>query len=390
MLPFDPQTPPRAGTGKHRLARDTQAGEAFMRLTSLLFALLLAGGLYWWFALRAPLQDAVMTATEAPPPAETVRNPPVEVVVLESRAEPVVNTLTLRGRTVPNRRVVVTAETEGLVVSEPRRKGARVAEGDLLCRIDPGARPALLQEARAKLAEARIEAEAAQQLSAKGFAPETTRTARMAALEAAQARVEQMELDIARLAIHAPFAGTLEEDAAELGARLGIGDPCATVVDLASLKVAAYVSELEVDQVAPGRRATARLVNGQTAEGRISYVSPVADPETRTFEVEVTLPNEDGRLRAGMTAEIDIALPALEAHRIPQSALTLDDAGRLGVRTAEDGTARFWPVSLVREAPDAVWVTGLPGTAQVIVAGQEFVTEGRAVVAVPLGESALR
>ncbi len=62
----------------------------------------------------------------------------------------------------------------------------------------------------------------------------------------------------------------------------------------------------------------------------------------------------------------------------------------MGVRTAEDGTARFFPVEIVREQPDAIWVAGLPGTARVIVSGQEFVRDGRAVKPVALDESALR
>jgi multidrug efflux system membrane fusion protein len=368
-----------------------------MRLTSLLLALLLAGGLYWWFALRGPAEDAARdaaTVAVAEAPAEAAREAPVEVVVMQSRAEPVVNTLTLRGLTLPNRRVRVTAETEGLVTSEPPRKGEKVARGDLLCRIDPGARAAALKEARARLEEARIEADAAERLADKGFSPETTRATRRAALEAAQARVEQIELDIARLEIQAPFAGTLEDDAAELGTRLGVGDTCATVVDLSSIKVSGYVSELDVERIETGQRAEVRLVTDETVEGEISYISPVADPDTRTFEVEVTLPNPDGHLRAGMTAETGIELPAVEAHRVPQSALTLDDHGRMGVRLAEGGgetaTTRFVPVEIVRETPEAVWIAGLPAEARVIVAGQEFVRVGRAIRPVPLERTALR
>lgn len=362
-----------------------------MRLTSLLLALLLTGGLYWWFAVRGPAGDVVTTAAgTAGAPAEAQKHPPVEVVVLQSRAAPVTNRLTLRGRTVPNRRVAVTAETEGKVVSEPKRKGMAVSEGEVLCRLDPGARPARLKEAEANLAEARIEAEAAERLSEKGFSPETTRVARQATLEAARAAVELIELEIERLEMHAPFAGVLESDAAELGARLGIGETCATLIDLSPVKVSAFVSEREVDRITVGQPATARLVTGETVAGEISHVAQSADPETRTFEVEVALPNEDGRIRAGMTAEIEIGLPPIVAHRIPQTALTLDDGGRMGVRTVENGTAQFHPVEIVREQPDAIWVTGLPEAASVIVGGQEFVREGRAVTAVPVAESALR
>ena len=61
---------------------------------------------------------------------------------------------------------------------------------------------------------------------------------------------------------------------------------------------------------------------------------------------------------------------------LPQSALTLDDDGRLGVRTVSDGRAAFVPVSVVRDTTDGVWVSGLDATAEIIVVGQEYVTDG--------------
>jgi multidrug efflux system membrane fusion protein len=365
-----------------------------MRLTSLVLTLLLGGALYYWFALRAPVDaplrqvDAnAVVAVAAPEPR---RDDPVPVMVLQSRAEPAVTRLTLRGRTAANRNVSVAAETTGLVISQPLRKGATVARGDVLCRLDPGARKAQLLEAQARLAEARIEAEAATTLSRKGFAAETTRMSREAQLGAAQAAVDLVELDIARLEITAPFAGVLETDTAEIGSRLGPGETCATLIDLSSVKVAGYVSETEVDKIAIGQTATARLINGREISGEISFISRVSDPETRTYQVEVTLPNPDGRIRDGMTAELRIDLPAQIAHRLPQSALTLDDDGRIGVRVAESGVARFYPITIIREEVDGVWVGGLPDSASVIVVGQEFVRDGRAVAPAPADGSALR
>jgi multidrug efflux system membrane fusion protein len=351
-----------------------------MRLTSLAFALLSAGALYYWFALRGPAEDAtVAVVTIATTGAGAEQNQPVPVMVLESQAQPTVNVLTVRGRTVAIRNVSVPAETAGLVISQPLRKGTTVAARDVLCRLDPGARAAQLLEAEAGLAEARVEAEAATTLSQKGFASETTRVARQAQLEAAQAQVNLVKLDIARLVIHAPFDGILETDTAEIGSRLGLGDTCATVIDLSSVKVEGYVSEREVDKIEPGQSATARLINERTIPGTISFISRVSDPETRTYLVEVTLPNQDGRIRDGMTAELRIDLPAEVAHLIPQTALTLDDAGRLGVRLAIEGKARFVEIQIIRDAIDGAWITGLPDRASVIVVGQEFVRDGRAI-----------
>jgi multidrug efflux system membrane fusion protein len=155
-----------------------------MRLTSLAFALLLAGGLYYWFAMRGPAGDIEQqpVATAATAPTETVaqQNQTVPVMVIDSQARPTVDQLVLRGRTVAARNVSVPAETAGLVISQPIRKGTNVTEGDVLCKLDPGARAAQLLEVEAGLAEALVEAEAATTLSQKGFASETTRTARQA------------------------------------------------------------------------------------------------------------------------------------------------------------------------------------------------------------------
>jgi len=355
-----------------------------MRLTSIALALLFAGVLYYWFALKGPVDDvaappAAGTIAEATP-AKAGKNPPVPVMVIESLAQPTISVLTLRGRTVASRKVSVPAETAGLVTSPPLRKGTTVTAGDVLCRLDPGARAAQLLEAEAMLAEARVEAEAATTLSQKGFASETSRIASEAQLEAAQAQVDLVKLDIARLVIRAPFSGLLETDTAELGSRLGPGGTCATVIDLSSVKVEGYVSEQEVDLIERSQAASARLINGRIIPGEISFISRVSDPETRTYLVEVTLPNDDGRIRDGMTAELRIDLPAEIAHLIPQTALTLDDSGRLGVRIAVDGKARFVETRIVRDQVDGVWVTGLPESASVIVVGQEFVRDGRAVL----------
>jgi multidrug efflux system membrane fusion protein len=59
--------------------------------------------------------------------------------------------------------------------------------------------------------------------------------------------------------------------------------------------------------------------------------------------------------------------------------MTLNDAGQLGVRIAEDGIVRFVPVRMIRDTANGVWLSGLPDVVDVITVGQEFVTEGVAV-----------
>ncbi|MEM9972071.1 MAG: efflux RND transporter periplasmic adaptor subunit, partial [Pseudomonadota bacterium] len=92
--------------------------------------------------------------------------------------------------------------------------------------------------------------------------------------------------------------------------------------------------------------------------------------------VDIEVDNSDLSIRDGQTAEIGIQADGEVAHLLPQSALTLDNDGRLGVRLVEDNAAAFAPVSVLRDTTEGIWVAGLDEQAEVIVVGQEFVTDG--------------
>lgn len=343
----------------------------------------------------------------------------VNVVAIHSVAQTIDSAVIMRGRTEAARQVTVAAETTGLVISEPLRKGAFVEAGEELCRLDPGTRQSSLAEARARLAEARervpeaeagvteararvreaeINLNAAQRLSQDGFASETRLISAQAAMESAQAGVQRAnsavasakagiegaqaavalaEREIERLRIAAPFAGLLETDTTELGTLMQPGSPCATIIQLNPIKLVGFVPELDVGKVTLGATAGARLTNGDQVRGEVTFVSRSADEQTRTFRVEVTVPNEDLSISDGQTAEILVASDGRTAHLLAQSTLTLDDNGRLGVRTInDDNVVKFMPVSLLRDTAEGVWVTDLPDTVDIIITGQEFVTDG--------------
>ncbi|MEM9550990.1 MAG: efflux RND transporter periplasmic adaptor subunit [Pseudomonadota bacterium] len=346
----------------------------------------------------------------------------VKVVVYKSAAESIGNAVQLRGETEADRQVEVRSETTARVISEPLRKGAFVEEGQLLCQLDIGTRGARLAEARAilseaqskvpeaqarlaeaqaRLEEARINDNAASKLSQGGFASET-RVAQTAAevssaeagiaaaeagLETAQSGIEAAaagfaaaEREIENLEIRAPFAGLLESDSAELGSLLQPGSLCATVIQLDPIKLVGYVPETEVNKVKIGTTAEARLATGQQVSGMVRFLSRSADETTRTFLVEIAVPNEDLSIRDGQTADIVISAEGVEAHMLPQSALTLNNDGTLGVRVVDaENVVDFMPVNVIRDTVEGVWLSGLGASADVIVIGQDFVTAGVAV-----------
>ncbi|MEM7669719.1 MAG: efflux RND transporter periplasmic adaptor subunit, partial [Pseudomonadota bacterium] len=134
--------------------------------------------------------------------------------------------------------------------------------------------------------------------------------------------------------------------------------------------------------------AGARLATRREITGTVTFLSRSADPTTRTFRVEVQVPNLDQAISDGQTADILISSDGANAHLIPQSALTLDDDGKLGVQTvAANERAAFVRVAILRDTTQGVWVAGLPMETRIIVVGQEFVTDG-VPVAVTLRETA--
>jgi multidrug efflux system membrane fusion protein len=121
-------------------------------------------------------------------------------------------------------------------------------------------------------------------------------------------------------------------------------------------------------------------VSGELVEGRICYLAPVAAESTRTFRLELAIPNGDGNLRAGMTAEMRLAADQITAHVLSPALLTLDDSGVVGVKSVNDrNVVEFHAVEIVGSPADGITVTGLPQELRLITVGQGFVKPGERV-----------
>ena len=306
----------------------------------------------------------------------------IDVVTKDSTSSSLASSLKMTGATEASRRVDVRAETSGIVIAAPR-KGQRVRAGDLLCRIDIGNRKARREASVARLQQALTEARAQQTLSDKGFAAANRSSASKVEAEVLRTEIMQIDIEIGQLRITAPFDGVVEGDTAEIGSLLQMGNTCATIVDPDPLRIAGFVPEFRIGELRMGARADAKLVTGESVQGRIVYIAQTADTATRTFEVEIEVPNPDYRLRDAVTAQIEIPLDSYQAHRLPQSALTLNANGDIGIMVDENGEARFREVEILRDDEEGVWITGIGDRAKVIVVGQEYVSDGSRLNATP-------
>ena len=296
------------------------------------------------------------------------------------RATDVAEKVTIRGRTENKRTVQVRSELAGRVVARPVERGDQVAEGDLLCRLANDDRPARVAEASEALRQARIDYEGRLRLKSQGFQSESATAQARALLASTQARLKAARLDVERTMIRAPFDGVVETTDVELGDYVQPGTPCATIVDLDPMLLVGRVSERDVQRMAVGGMAEAVLPTGIVVQGPVSFVGQQAEPTTRTYAMEITVPNADLALRSGITARIDVPVATVMAHKVSPALLALDDKGGVGVRTTDaDNRVHFHTVQIVADDADGVWVTGLPEYTTLITVGQEFVTAGEVV-----------
>lgn len=312
----------------------------------------------------------------------------IGVVTKLSVASQMASELKLTGSTAASRQVEARTETTGMIASTTQ-KGRRVQEGEILCRLKVGDRAARREASVARFKQAQVEEKTQMRLSERGIAAANTVSDARASADIVRAEIKQLDVEIRRLEVRAPFSGVIEGDPAQVGSIMQMGSTCATIVDPDPIRIIGFAPEFRIGDVEIGTTGTAILATGERVQGSVVFIAQSADPATRTFQIDLSVPNPSYTLRDEVTAEISIPLGNQPAHTLPQSALTLDEDGKIGVMIVEDSKATFREVKILRDDSDGLRVSGLGQSAEVIVIGQEYVSEGTPVTTTSLADAHL-
>src|SRR2546421_2859131 len=297
--------------------------------------------------------------------------------------------LTISGRTEADKRVTVTARTGGVLTELKVKRGMSVKKGDIIAILSDEAREAQVAQAQAVTTQKRTELEAKRALILSGTLPRLQLVDLEAQLKAAEASLAAAEAEHERGTVRAPWSGVVHDVAVEVGqaAFSFAGREIASMVALDPLLAVGAVAALPTLGIQSSGIAEVRLVTGERASGKIRFVAKTASPITRTYRVEIELPNADGNIPDGITAEVVLPLAPVVATRVPRSAITFSSAGNLGLRVVDaNDTVEFVPVGVIEDEQSSMWVIGLPDRSRVIVQGQDFVREGQIVDAVGIPE----
>ncbi|MBI1218281.1 MAG: efflux RND transporter periplasmic adaptor subunit [Rhodobacteraceae bacterium] len=294
----------------------------------------------------------------------------------------------ISGVTQADKSVALAARTSGVIGTLNVVEGQSIGAGAQVIALDGADLVAAVDTAKAVLAQRETELASDEKLAAGGNMPALTLLAARTAKATAEAAVTQAQAAADKLILRAPFAGVVDSVAVEKGQYLQAGAPVATLISLDPIVVRAEVNEIDVGDIQPGSKADVTLIDGRTVEGTVRYLSKLASAVTRTFPVEVALANPDGKIPAGMTAQITLYAPPVRAVTVPRSVITLSSSGELGLRTVDaQNVTHFTPVTLVDDTPKGLVLAGVPADMRIVVSGQDLVKDGQTVdvVAPPVG-----
>lgn len=361
--------------------------------------------------------------------------PTISAVIVENAA--VRRSVRASGITQPVAVVTISSEVAGTITKIPAREGSAVKAGDILVVMDTGTLPMRIAAAKAEIVAAEAAYNSAVQQSAGTYAEEYaaakanlevasqrmkigeklvtqnfTAPVELAQLKAnyensrmALAKIElaqnfSAELVItqnnARLAnakstldmlqdqnkksiIRAPSSGWLETLHVDVGEQMGSGMVAATILKMDRLKIVVAVPQTNISQISLGDPVSIDVAGVGRREGQVSKIASISSSATRTFDVEISVPNTDRSLRAGMTVEASIDIGYQPAFGMSPAHLSVAGDGSLTAKIDDGGIVRVVGVELVRSGVEQVFVSGLSDGDRLLTFGQAFVEAGEDV-----------
>ena len=315
------------------------------------------------------------------PPTEA---PPVNVTVITVIAEPqLVDTFDLPAVVEPNRIITVSAEVAGRIERIPQKEGSEVRTGDLLIQLNTDLVRPLFEIAEAQVERDQIEFDRMTNLVKQDATPRRDLENATTQLAISKARLEEVRARLDRTSILAPTAGVLNELLVEQGEYVDAGTAVAEVVDTHTVKVVVEVPERDIAFFAIGQKAGIFVdVKGQEISlvGTITFISELADAQTRSTRMEITLENKERLLRSGQIVLVRLTRRTLkDAIMVPLLAvIPMEDSKAVYVVNSTEAERREVELGFIKG--DRVQVRrGLEPGDRLIIAGHRFVAPGQKV-----------
>lgn len=319
---------------------------------------------------------------------DTSKNVPL-ITTFMAKAEKFEHVLELQGNVTTKNLLVITPEYNGILTHVYVKEGQNVSKGQILGKIDDGGLSQQLSQLRIQSDLAKTTYERQKRLWEQNIGSEIQFLQAKSTYEAQEKAISQLQQQLAKTTIRAPFSGTIDDVITEQGSVVAAGQtPLMRIVNLDDMYIEVEVPESYVSNVTVGRKVQVDLpVLDKTLETTIRQASNFINPANRTFKVEIEVPNKDKQIKPNLTARLKINDYTSEnAILIPQSVISENADGEQYVYVVTDkndagiGTAKRLIVETGKTQGDVIEILNhLEKGTEIIKEGARSVKDGQSV-----------
>ena len=334
------------------------------------------------------LHDKIILLDEKISVLDTTKNIPL-ITTFKAQKEDFHHELELQGNVTTKELMVITPEYNGILTNVYVKEGQKVSKGQTLGKIDDGGLSQQLaqQQIQADLAQTTFERQ--KRLWDQKIGSEIQFLQAKSTYEAQAEAVNQIQQQVAKTIVKAPFSGTIDNVITEQGSVVAAGQTqLMRIVNLDNMYIETEVPERYVNSITEGKNVEVNFpVLGKTFTGKVRQTSNIINPSNRTFRAEVAIPNKEKIIKPNLTARLKINDYTNEnAILIPQSIISENAEGEQYVYVVKDkndknqGTASRVIIKTGRTQGDQIEVLeGIEDAAELIQEGARSVKDGQTV-----------
>ena len=334
------------------------------------------------FSLYQHIQEERSGLEKAKQEAVKKETPPVRVITLSVRPRRLEDKIKLPGYVEAAEDLLVKTEVPGQIVQVFAEEGLQIKQGQIIAQLDDRDYRSRLSAIEANFKLAKLEYDRTYSLDRKKITAASRLDEIEARLKDVSAQQAEAELALSRTRILAPIGGQVNEIIAKQGDFLGVGDPVAQIIRVSEVKVTVGDPESDVTSFFNLKEATVIIdaLGKRPVRGKKIFLSRQPRNLARLYDLELKIPNPDGRILPGMFASVELVRAVYEkAFVIPLYAV-INQGDEQFIYIEQDGLAKKTPVKVGQLVDWQIHIiSGLSANDNVIVVGHRLLNDGQSI-----------
>ncbi|MCB4798468.1 efflux RND transporter periplasmic adaptor subunit [Neotamlana laminarinivorans] len=311
------------------------------------------------------------------------------ITTFTAKQEEFIHYVELQGSVDTKQNLIIFPEYSGVLSQVYVKEGQKVSKGQVLARIDDGGLSQQLAQLKIQTALSKTTFERQERLWNQKIGSEIQYLQAKSNYEAQQEAVNQLEKQVAKTTVRAPFSGTIDDVITEQGSVVAPGQSqLFRIVNLNNMYIETDVPERYISDIVVGKSVKVDFpILNKVVDAKVRQAGNFINPANRTFKAEIGIPNKDASIKPNLTAKVKINdYTSQNAYLIPQSIISENASGEQYIYVVEnindknEGTAKKVIIKTGKTQGDVIEVlSGVEKGTKIIAEGARSVKDGQLV-----------